>query len=199
MAYYELWTILANWKRDFSSAEFARTFASPNPRKVLHDMVEKGLLEKKERGRYSVRSLGDYAKARNDVKAGYELLLDAKMPYSLTGVDGVFLWTRGGYNAGRFFGFYPIHIKVLESHLSRWRLLFAKAGRKTITAGRGPKETMFGVFYVLYPVRRVEATTVEGLEVEPLKKTLEYCRNNIYTFEPALEILAEKYGLKPRQ
>lgn len=192
MSYYELWAILANWKRDFSGGEFARAFASPNPRKVLHDMAEKGLLERMERGRYRVRSIADYSKTRNDVKAGYDLLAGVKMPYALTNVDAVFLWTRGGYNAGRFFGFYPIHLKVLKRDLSRWRRFFAESRRKAVTAGRRPKETLFGVFYLLYPVNRLEAVTVENLRVESLDKTLEFCRNNVYTFGPALEILTER-------
>ncbi len=191
MSYYELWVILANWKRDFSGGEFARAFASPDPRKVLHDMVEKGLLERTERGRYRVRSIADYAKARNDVKAGYDLLAGVKMPYALTNADGVFLWTRGGYNAGRFFGFYPIHLKVLKRDLPKWRRFLAGAGKKAVVAGRRLEETLFGVFYLLYPENRLEAVSVENLRVEPFEKTLEFCRNNVYTFGPALEILTE--------
>ncbi len=193
MSYYELWAILASWRREFSTAEFAWTFASPNPRKVLHDMVEKGLLEHPTRGRYSVRSIGDYAKTKNDVKAGYDLLTEARMPYALTGVDGVFVWTRGAYNAGRFFGFYPIHLKVLSRDVPVWRRFFTSAGKKVFTTDRRPRETIFGVFYLLYPARKVEAETVNGVKVESLRETLEFCRKNIYTFEPALKMLTEKH------
>ncbi len=192
MSYYELWAILANWKRDFSGGEFARAFASPSPRKVLHDMAEKGLLERTERGRYRVRSIAEYAKMRNDVKAGYDLLAGVKMPYALTNVDAVFVRTRGGYNAGRFFGFYPIHLKVLKSDLPRWRRFFAEAGKKAVSARRRPKETLFGVFYFLYPENRLEAVALENLRVESLDKTLEFCRNNLHTFGPALEILTQR-------
>ncbi len=190
--YYELWAILASWRREFSTAEFTWTFAGPNPRKVLHDMVEKGLLEHPRRGRYTVRSIADYAKTKNDVGAGYDLLTEAKMPYALTGVDGVLVWTWGAYNAGRFFGFYPIHLKVLAKDVPVWRRFFKSTGKKVFTTGRGPRETLFGVFYLLYPVRKVEAETVNGVKVEPLKETLEFCRRNIYTFEPALKMLTGK-------
>ncbi len=198
MSYYELWAILANWKRDFSGGEFARAFASPNPRKVLHDMAEKGLLERTERGRYRVRSIADYSKTRNNVKAGYDLLASAKMPYALTNVDAVFLWTRGGYNAGRFFGFYPIHLKVLRNDMPKWRRFFSEAGKKIVMEGRGPKETLFGVFYLLYPENRLETVTVDNLKVESIKRTLEFCRNNAFTFGPALEILTERDLHRPR-
>src|SRR5712692_5021950 len=104
MSYYDLWAILVNWRREFSTSEFARTFASPDSRKVVHDMARKGFLERKERGWYRVRSIAEYARARNDVGAGYDILVGTEMPYALTGVDGVLVWTHGGYNAGRFFG-----------------------------------------------------------------------------------------------
>ena len=193
MSYYDLWAILSNWRREFSPAEFAWTFGSPNPRKVLHDMVEKGLLEHPARGKYSVRSIGDYARMKNDVKAGYELLSEARMPYALTGVDGVFVWTRGGYNVGRFFGFYPIHLKIIAKDLPRWYRFFAKAGKTVLRAERKVEKTLFGVFYLLYPETTIRSETIEGLKVESLAETLRFCRNNIYSFEPALEMLTKEY------
>lgn len=189
MSYYDLWAILGSWRREFSSAEFAWTFASPDPRKVLHDMVEKGLLEHVERGKYRVRSSGEYAMVENSVSSGYELLARAKLPYALTGVDGVFVWTRGGYNAGRFFGFYPIHLKVLARDLPRWHRFFGRAGKNAFVAERKPEKTMFGLFYVLHPETRFRSETVSELRVEPLTDTLRFCRNNMYTFEPALKML----------
>ena len=198
MSYYDLWAILGSWRREFSSAEFGWTFASPNPRKVLHDMVEKGLLEHLERGRYRVRTTGEYARAENDVSLGYELLTKANLPYALTGVDGVFVWTRGGYNAGRFFGFYPIYMKVLAKDLVRWRSFFAKSGKNAFVAERKPERTLFGVFFLLYPVTRIKAETVNMLRVEPLSETLRFCRKNIYTFEPALEMLTEQYRARAK-
>lgn len=189
MSYLDLWAVLSCWRREFSAGEFARTFSSPSPRKVLHDMARKGLLEHAERGRYRVKSLDDYARTRTSVSRGYELLTTAGLPYALTGVDGVLVWTRGGYNADRFFGFYPIHLKVLTSDLSRWHRFLRRAGMKSLVAGRRPKMTLFGVFYLLYPVENVEAKTVRGLKVEPFKEAVEFCKKHIYTFAPALEIL----------
>ena len=193
MSYYELWAVLGSWRSEFSASEFGMTFFSPDPRKVLHDMVEKGLLERTGRGRYRVRAVGDYVKKRNDVAAAYELLRRSRLPYALTGVDGVFVWTRGGYNADRFFGFYPVHLKILESDLGGWRGFFSKAGRKFFLEGKKPRETLFGVFYLLYPVNRVKAEPVEGLMVEPIGDTLDFCKKYIFTFEPALEMLRREY------
>jgi hypothetical protein len=200
MSYYELWTILSNWREEFTSEDFVRTFASPNPRKVLHDMTRKGLLEHRGYGRYRVRPVDEYVRSKNDVSSGYELLKKSDLPYALTDVDGVFVWTKGGYNAGRFFGSYPIHIKVLKSDVARWKRFLAVGGRKAMLGGETPRETLFGVYYILYPEVKVKAETEEGLKVEPLKDTVEFCKKNIYTFEPALEMLDDEYnlGLKVR-
>ena len=61
MSYYELWTILSSWRNEFSSEDFALTFASPDPRKVLHDMKKKGMLESNSRGWYKVRPVEEYS------------------------------------------------------------------------------------------------------------------------------------------
>ena len=194
MSYYELWTILSSWRNEFSSEDFALTFASPDPRKVLHDMKKKGMLESNSRGWYKVRPVEEYAKSKNDIASGYELLNKAGLPYALTGVDGVFVWTKGGYNAGRFFGSYPIYLKLRRADLGRWKKFFAEHGRKYIVGDEKPRETLFGVYYVLYPEKTVEAETVDGLRVERLEKTVEFSKRNIYTFKPALEMLDDEYS-----
>ncbi len=195
MAYYELWTIFTNWKPEFSTSEFARTFLSPDARKVLHDMAKKGFLEHLGYGKYRVKSVEDYVRARNDLELGYDLLKASGLDYALTGVDGVFAWTKGGYNAGRFFGFYPIHIKVLNSDVSKWKSFLRKKGRKSLLANTKPRETLFGVFYVLHPVGKIRAKTVGQLEVEPLDETVDFCKRYLYTYEPALEMLDKEYAL----
>lgn len=195
MSYYELWAILSSWRNEFSSEEFRRTFASPDPRKVLYDMTKKGFLERKGYGKYRVKPVDDYVKSKNDVSSAYELLNASNLPYALTDADGVLVWTRGGYNAGRFFGSYPIYLKVLKSDIEEWKDFLASNGRKWMLKGTKPSETLYGAYYVLYPERRIEAETVEGLKVEPLNRTIKFAKKNIYTYEPALEMLDEEYGL----
>jgi hypothetical protein len=195
MSYHELWAVVSNWRKEFSSGEFARTFYSPDPNKVLHDMTRKGMLERIATGRYRVRDVKEYVFDRNDVRKAYSLLRSTPFPYALTGVDAVYVWTHGGYNADRFFGFYPIHIKVKKEHLAKWRGLLAENGYKAMVHGKRPGETLFGPFFILYPEGTVAAKEVESLMVDSLAKTVEFCKKNIFTFEPALEMLDEGYHL----
>jgi len=195
MSYHELWNVLQNWKKEFTVREFSSVFASPDPNKVLHDMVKKGFLERSGWGKYKVNSAEEYLARRIDITRAYDLLKEVDMSYALTGPDAVFLWTRGGYQVDRFFGFYPIHLKVKREELERWRRFFGSRKRRFQVNGQPIKETLFGLFYVLYPEDDFRAEKINGFNVIPLKETVEFCQRHIYSFEPALEMLNEMYSL----
>ena len=196
MSNYDLWVILGNWKTEFSTDDFAGAFPSPDPRKILYDMTKKGLLEHTERGKYKVVSADNYERSSYDIDEGYALLRrTARLPYALTATDGVYAWTRGGYNANRFFGSYPVYIKVLKSDLGRWKTYLADNGKKSTVAGERISETLYGTYYVLFPSDIVNSIDIGGLKVEPLENTVEFCLREKYTFEPALEMLDREYNL----
>jgi len=195
MSYHELWHVLQNWKKEFTVREFSSVFASPDPNKVLHDMAKKGFLERSGWGRYKVNSTEEYLARRIDIIRAYDLLKEADMSYALTGPDAVFLWTKGGYQVDRFFGFYPIHLKVKKEELERWRKFFGSRKRRFQVNGQPIKETLFGLFYVLYPEDDFGAEKMSGFSVIPLTETVEFCQRRVYSFEPALEMLNEMYSL----
>lgn len=196
MKYYELWIILWQWKKEFTVKEFISTFRSPISNKVLFDMTKKGFLEKKERGTYKVNTPEDVFKKRADVSQAYDLLKETKLKYALTGVDSVFIWTKGGYQVGRFFGFYPIYLKILKSDLARWKKYLKSKNMQFYIDGEQVKETFFGIFYVLEPETIINTKKISELYVDTLKETINFCKNNIYQYEPALEMLNEMYNLK---
>ena len=195
MLYHELWTVLWSWKKQFTVKEFSSTFASPDPNKVLHDMTKKGLLERVSWGKYKVSSPEEYLAKRTNITGSYDLLKAANMRYALTGPDAVFFWTKGGYQADRFFGFYPIHLKVDKQDLSNWKRFFGSRKKKLCIKDQCSKQTLFGVFYVLYPEVDFETEEVDGFCISPLKDAVEFCQKNIYSYEPALEMLDEMYSL----
>jgi len=195
MAYYELWNILWNWKREFTVREFSSVFASPDPNKVLHDMVKKGLLEKSGWGKYKVNSPEEYLAKRIDVSRAYYLLTQVDMKYALTGPDAVFFWTKGGYQVDRFFGFYPIHLKVRKNDLKRWKVFLSSKKQRFYVKDQPVRQTLFGLFYVLYPEVDFKTEKMNGFHVIPLKETIDFCQRNIYSYEPALEMLDEMYNL----
>ena len=195
MSYHELWTVLWSWKKEFTIKEFSSTFASPDANKVLHDMTQKGLLERVGWGKYRVNSSEKYLAKKTNVAGSYDLLKKACMGYALTGPDAVFFWTKGGYQTDRFFGFYPIHLKIEKCHLSKWERFFGSVKMRFYIEGQPSRRTLFGVFYVLYPHVDFEAEELDGFCVSPLKETVEYCQKNIYSYESALEMLDQMYSL----
>jgi hypothetical protein len=195
MSYHELWYVLWNWKKEFTMREFCSIFASPDPNKVLHDMARKGLLERSGWGKYRVNSPEEYLSRRTNISQAYELLNRSNMDYALTGPDAVFFWTKGGYQIDRFFGFYPIHLKVKKDDLRKWQKFFASRKQRFCVKDKPIEETLFGLFYVLYPEADFKAEKVEAFRVDPLKETVKFCQSKIYSYEPALEMLDEMYGL----
>ena len=200
MSYHELWNVLGNWRKEFTVREFNLVFVSPDPNKVLHDMVRKGFLEKVGWGRYKVNSPEEYLAKKMNVSEGYELVKHIGLKYAFTGPDAVFFWTRGGYQVDRFFGFYPIHVLVRKPDLARWKEFFKSVGKGVWVKDEPVKRTLFGVFYVLYPRVDFDVEQVEGFNIVPLKETINFCKEKIYSYEPALEMLDEMYslGLKVR-
>lgn len=195
MSYHELWYVLWNWKKEFSVKEFSSVFASPDANKVLHDMVKKGLLERSGWGRYRVNSPEEYLARRLNIPRAYDLLNQAGMDYALTGPDAVFFWTKGGYQVDRFFGFYPIHLKVRKDDLRKWKRFLSSRKQRFHVKGQPIRETLFGLFYVLYPETDFKTERVEAFRVDPLKETVKFCQSKIYSYEPALEMLDEMYDL----
>jgi len=195
MNYYELWNIMARWKKEFTVKEFASTFVSPDHNKVLFDMARKGLVQRLGWGRYRVVPQEEYVKTKTDVVKAYELVRKAELPYIFTGPDAVFLWTKGGYNADRFFGFYPINLKIKRKDLPKWRRFFSSTRQRFVVGGGPARETLFGLFYLLQVAERLEKASVSGFSVEPLQNTVKFCQDNVYTYEPALEMLDEMYDL----
>ena len=184
-----------NWKKKFTVKEFSSIFASPDPNKVLHDMAQKGFLERVGWGKYKVNSPEEFLTKRTNIARSYALLNEAGMRYALTGPDAVFFWTKGGYQVDRFFGFYPIHLEVEKKNLEKWKNFLKSAKQKFYIKDQPIRQTLFGVFYVLYPEVDFRAEEVRGFCVMPLKETVEFCQRNIYSYEPALEMLDEMYDL----
>ena len=193
--YEDLWITLLEWKKEFSVRDFSTTFPSPAVNKVLHDMMKKNYLERIGWGKYRVVEPKDYLKKKANISKAYELLAEAGLKYAFTGPDAVFIWTKGGYNADRFLGFYPVHVSVIRKDLNKWKRFFKAKNCRFYVKDTPIKETLFGLFYVLYPEARISSRKVEGMPVIPLRETVKFCKDNIYTYEPALEMLDEMYNL----
>lgn len=113
------------------------------------------------------------------------------LEYAFTYTDAVFIWTKGGYNIGRSRESYPIFIEVLEKDTDKWYKFFnsfsIRASKKI--------ERKKGIYFILVMKKNIEKEFVNDVFVIPLKRTVEYAKNYIYNFEPALEMLNQMYNL----
>src|SRR6056297_3894660 len=65
------------------------------------------------------------------ISEAYVLPQFAGMEYAYTGIDAVYIWTRGGYQVARDPGDYPLFIAVHESDIDAWTAFFDRFGIPT--------------------------------------------------------------------
>ncbi len=117
----------------------------------------------------------------------YEVLSLWGITYCFTQTDAVYVWTKGGYNIGRYREYYPIFIKVQtkDKQILEWycRKLGLKINKKR------------GIFFQVQYVDSIHPEYCEGMPVESKEETIRFMEKNKYNFMPALEMMPE---LHPR-
>src|SRR2546422_11753149 len=110
-------------------------------------MAKKGFIEKTGWGRYRVNSVRRYVEERTSPARAYRLVEEAGKKYALIGPDAGYFWAKGGYQAHRFFGFYPIHIAVKRKVLAAGERVFSGKGQKVQYIGEHFRKAKVGVFF----------------------------------------------------
>ncbi|MEK6974677.1 MAG: hypothetical protein AABW41_05585 [Nanoarchaeota archaeon] len=124
----------------------------------------------------------------NNVSFYYESLRLFGIRYCFTKTDSVYIWTKGGYNISRYRGFYPIFIKVAVED----RDLFEEYCKKLKLSINTKK----GIFYEVFYLDKFEFEYCDDIPVDSLQSTIFFMKQNIYNFEPALEMIKEVYNKK---
>ena len=195
--YVELWGWLreAFGDRTFTIDEFRAVFPSPDTGKVVHDLTRLNLTSRVETGVYRAAAPRELQRSVVLENMSKEKLLD-KLPYpfAYTWDDAVRIWTEGYYWTGFTAGFKPVHIEVNRSDSKDWEEFFRE--NDAWYAFEDDRKTLFGLVFILHPVPRVRVETMMGAPVIPLARVLEFCRERIGDYGPALEYLVKKYKAK---
>ena len=163
--------------------------------KWVNELIKEGILKKRWRGvvlneeNKSYKKVISFVKENlNDVNFYYSILQLFGIDYCLTKTDAVYLWTEGRYNIARYKEYYPIFIKIkkLDYHIF---LEYCKRLGLKINFNKG-------VFYNVEIVEEIKAVKKNNFYVEPLGKTIDFMQENIYNFEPALEMIKEMHNKK---
>jgi len=181
-------------KNEFSLMDFVSNFPSPQAKKVVHDLISDGFLERISRGGYRVREPQSLVSKIVKESMGKERIVEqARRPYAYHGNDAVGIWTEGYYHTGFTRGFKPIHIQILKKDLAYWQDFFKKQNVEHIVDGES--KTLFGLTYILHPVSKIAREMKDNVPVMSLKETIKFCKANELTYQPALEYLDKRYHL----
>ena len=183
--------------RDFGTGEYRVNFPSKQAPKILFDLVKIGFLVKVRRGIYRVVEPEQVIKKIVEENSNAENVLKiSERKYAYCGSDAVNIWTDGFYWTGFTKAYKPRHIKILKSDRKYWISLFKKNNIDFVFSGKLETRTLFGVIYVLHPVDKLSVVNKDSEPVAPLKETIEFCKENILAYSPALEYLDNKYKLR---
>jgi DNA-binding Lrp family transcriptional regulator len=119
----------------------------------------------------------------------------AGMEFAYTEIDAAYVWTHGGYQIARSHNDYPVFIEVHDRDVERWIAFFQQFGVDTTINERPDASDVNGnVHYVLFPkTGGIDAEWVDGNPVIPLDDAIDQMMENRPAYEPALEIIADKY------
>ena len=163
--------------------------------KWVNELVKEGILKEKWREVVLNEDNKSYKKiisfireSFNDINFYYSALQLFGIDYCFTKTDAVYVWIEGRYNIARYKEFYPIFVKIKKSDYPIFIEYCKKLGLK-INSNKG-------VFYNVEIVEEIKAIKKNNFYVEPLEKTIEFMQENIYNFEPALEMIKEMYNKK---
>jgi len=115
------------------------------------------------------------------------------MACAFTGIDAVYIWTRGGYQVSRSPSDYPLFLAVHASDQAAWEDFFEQFSIPTTLERRPPDEIEGPVQIVLTPTADLPVEVVDGRPVIPLEETLEFAREHYATFQSALDMLDRMY------
>jgi len=178
----------------FTIDEFRMMFPSPQPTKIIHDLIKLDFMKRVKRGKYKVVQPKDFVK--KIVKENLEkedIVKKSEKKYGFTNSTAVNIWTDGYYWTDFTKGFKPIHINILKKDIIYWQEFFRQNDAEYVFEGE--HKTLFGMTYVLHVKEKFTTENKDGDFVVPLKNIVEFCQKNIYLYRPALEYLDKKYNL----
>jgi len=179
----------------FTIDQFRAEFPSPDPAKVVHDLAKLNLITRLQTGIYKVASPLDFSRMMVKQSMSKEkLLASAPASFAYSHDDAVRIWTDSYYWTGFTAGYKPVHIEIRRTDARRWEQFFR--GNHAAYAFEGDRKTLFGLVFLLHPVREVRSETKDGVPVIPLVKVMEYCIEMRGVYEPAVTYLRKKFGAK---
>ena len=162
--------------------------------KWIKELVREGIFKERYRG-IELQETKEYKEVLNLIKKisknvnfYYSVLNLFGIKYCFTKTDAVYVWTNGGYNVARYKDYYPIFIKIRRSDYQMFLFYCRKLGLKV--------NKKKGIFYSPEIAEDFNHIIKNDYPVESLEETIKFMKEYIYNFQPALEMIKEKYKKK---
>jgi len=127
------------------------------------------------------------------ISDAYVLPQFADMNFAFTGIDAVYVWTRGGYQVARDPDDYPLFIVIEAADMREWTRFFGLFDI-SVSQERRPRDELNGPLQVVIdPREAIDSERVDGRPVVSLDETVEFARQHYATFQSALDTLAQIY------
>jgi hypothetical protein len=195
--YMELWGWLCEVFGDqsFTLDKFRAEFPSPDPAKVVYDLVKLNLITRLETGIYRSASPLDFSRMIvKESMSKEKLLASAPALFAYSHDDAVRIWTGGYYWTGFTAGYKPVHIEIRRVDALRWEKFFH--ANNAAYAFESDRKTLFGLVFILHRVHEVRFEIRDGVPVIPLSKVIGYCLEKKGGYEPAVTYLRRKFRAK---
>jgi len=123
----------------------------------------------------------------------------ADVEFAYTKIDAVYVWTHGGYQIARGGDAYPVFMRINDADVEQWRSFFDRYDIPVVIDERDDtvvEDTENSVYYSVCPTTDpIDSEWADGNPVIPLSETIEYMQEYRWNFKPALEMIADKYGI----
>lgn len=156
------------------------------------------IVDRKMRRHYDEMMGALYSRDEISQEDAYIIPHFAGMEFAYTEIDAAYVWTHGGYQIARSHDDYPVFIQVHGRDVERWMAFFERYGVEATIGERPDDSDVDGnVHYVLFPkIDGIDVEWVDGHPVIPLDAAVDRMMENRPAYEPALEIIADEYGVE---
>lgn len=149
-------------EREFDAAEFARRTGNPRAAKVLSELLIRGVVARKRRGRYRFLRPSERPDMRSsEWERMREILLGGPNPKTWDGPTAVEAWTGGRYRVSPTVYSTVFHVAVPEGAVPAWGDYLSSYGISLNARKR------IGARVELREVPRVHAVVLNGEPVPP--------------------------------
>ena len=169
---YALFFLKHNVKEAFRQSELDWIVGQSMKKKIFSILLRSGWIKKENKGLYKCKSPNEVITGLFEFKLP-SIIKTATKPYVFTGSSAIEVWSDYAY-IQRGIEKSPYYIKILRKDLRYWKNFL----NKNQIPNYLNEGTTIGEYVIFIPVRRIVSEEFNGMNVEPLKKTIKMEKDN---------------------